>query len=87
MTKKKGYMEFSMVVVWVLCGVFVLLAVVSTANKQKEDHKQFMAGCLQEKKQFECDVLWNQTAESKQNRDLAIGIAAGAAIGMAAGRK
>ena len=71
----------------ILCVAFLIFAVASTAQKQENDRNKFMADCLQDKKQYECDVLWAQTDESKQNRDLSIGIAAGAAIGAAAGRR
>lgn len=86
MKKQKGEIEWSLVGA-IACLAFIVFAVYSTAQKQAQDHKRFMAECLQDKKQYECDILWNQTAESKQNRDLAIGIAAGAAIGIAAGGK
>lgn len=71
----------------VFCLAFVVAGIYSVEKKQKNDRAVFMSSCLQEKKQFECDVLWAQTDESKQVRDLAIGLAAGAAIGAAAGRK
>lgn len=87
MRKQKGWIDDWTAVLLVFFVVVVISAVVATAQKQAEDRARFMGGCLQDKKQYECDVLWNQTAESKQNRDLAIGIAAGAAIGAAAGRK
>ena len=86
MSKQRGWIDWTAVLL-LLGGVFLIFAVVSTAQKQAEDRARFMGDCLQDKKQYECDVLWNQTAESKQTRDLAIGIAAGAAIGAAAGRK
>ena len=87
MKKQKGFIEAATVVLLLLCVAALIYSVVATANKQENDKQKFMAGCLQDKKQYECDVLWNQTAESKQNRDLAIAIGAGAAIGAAAGRK
>lgn len=69
--------------------IVVLLALVFTgflhiANKQEYEKKAFMAECLKENKQYQCDVLWSQTDASKQLRDAAIGFAAGAAIGAAA---
>jgi len=79
--------ENGVLVVISVCIVFVIWAVFATVKKQKEDQVIFMNGCLQDKKQYECDVLWSQTDASKQTRDLAIGIAAGAAIGAAAGRR
>lgn len=86
MKSQKGWFDWAVVGI-VVCIGLILFAIVSTGMKQSEDHKKFMAGCLQDKKQYECDVLWNQTAESKQNRDLAIGLAAGAAIGAAGSRR
>ena len=86
MKKQKGEIEWPLVVAGV-CFALVVLAIVATSNKQAEDRVRFMDGCLQDKKQYECDVLWSQTNESKQTRDLAIGIAAGAAIGAATARK
>ena len=87
MRKQKGWIDDLTAVLLVFFVVAVIFVVVAIAQKQAEDRARFMRGCLQDKKQYECDVLWNQAAESKQNRDLAIGIAAGAAIGAAAGRK
>lgn len=87
MKKQQGFYEFTAVALLVVCVVVLVASVIATDKKQAEDKKRFMAGCLQDKKQYECDVLWNQTAESKQNRDLALSLAAGAAIGAAAGRK
>lgn len=86
MKKQVGEISIELVIAG-LCFAFVVFAVIATASKQAEDRKRFMGDCLQDKKQYECDVLWSQTDESKQSRDLAIGIAAGAAIGAAAGRK
>ncbi len=86
MKKQKGEIDWLVIVTVLLLG-FIVFVVIATASKQAEDRKRFMGSCLQEKKQYECDVLWSQTDESKQTRDLAIGIAAGAAIGAAAGRK
>lgn len=86
MKKHQGWFDWTAVLM-VLSGAFLIFAVAATVHKQENDRKKFMADCLQEKKQYECDVLWAQTDESKQNRDLAIGIAAGAAIGAVAGRK
>lgn len=87
MKKQRGFYEFLIGVLLVVCVGLIVYQVAATAKKQAEDQRKFMAGCLQDKKQYECDVLWNQTAESKQNRDLALSLAAGAAIGAAAGRK
>ena len=77
---------------WMLAGfigciVLLFFIVGATAKNQEEDKLKFMNSCLQDKKQYECNVLWAQTDESKQMRDLAIGVAAGAAIGAVAGRK
>jgi hypothetical protein len=66
---------------------FIIWAFVHTANKQEAEQKAFMGQCLQDHKQYECDVLWSSTDASKQTRDLAIGVAAGVAVGAAAGRK
>lgn len=86
MKKQKG--EIDLALTCAVLGVgFIVFAVFAVANKQAEDRNKFMSGCLQDKRQYECDVLWSQTDESKQTRDLAVGIAAGAAIGAAAGRK
>lgn len=86
MKNQKGAIPWELVI-GVLFVALIVLVVVATAAKQEGDKERFMAGCLQDKKQYECDVLWAQTDDSKQMRDLAIGIAAGAAIGAAAGRK
>ena len=86
MKKQKGEIEWLLIVAG-FCFAFVVFAIVATANKQAKDRVRFMDGCLQDNKQYECDVLWSQTDESKQNRDLAIGFAAGAAIGAATARK
>ena len=86
MKKQIGGMDIEMVIAAIAFALVVLL-VISVSVKQDNDHKKFMGECLQYKKQYECDVLWSQTDASKQTRDLAIGIAAGAAIGAAAGRR
>lgn len=74
---------------WVLVVLILLMVAlfVNIANKQEKEKKVFMVECLQDHKQYECDVLWSQTDASKQVRDAAIGAAAGAAIGAAAGRR
>lgn len=74
---------------WILVALIALVffGFVHIANKQKKEKQAFMAECLQDNKQYQCDVLWSQTDASKQVRDAAIGFAAGAAIGAAAGRK
>lgn len=86
MELQKGRIDW-LIVGTVGCIALIIFIIFATASKQEDDRKKFMAGCLQDKKQYECDVLWNQTAESKQNRDLAIGLAAGAAIGAAGARR
>lgn len=86
MTKQHGYINFGAVAL-VLCVVLVIASIAATAAKQEADREKFMGACLQDKKQYECDVLWAQTGESKQTRDLAIAIGAGLAIGLAAGGK
>ena len=86
MRSQKGVIYWEAVAIVLCCSLFVWI-VASVATRQEADKKSFMADCLQDKKQYECNVLWAQTDESKQIRDMAIGIAAGAAIGAAAGRK
>lgn len=72
-----------------LVGVFALLVFlfVHAAEKEAQDRAAFMSACEEDKKGYECQVLWAQTDESKRTRDMAISTAAGAAIGVAAGRR
>ena len=86
MRNQKGEIDWLLVGA-VLCAALIVLAFVATNQKQQNDMANFMNGCLQDKKQYECDVLWSQTDASKQMRDLAIGAAAGAAIGAASSRR
>ena len=86
MRNQKGEIDWYLVGV-VLCAALIVLVFVATNQKQQNDMENFMNGCLQDKKQYECDVLWSQTDASKQMRDLAIGAAAGAAIGAASSRR
>lgn len=82
-----SWVERLVIALLVLGIALAIASIAATSAKQKADHHKFMAACLQDKKQYECDVLWAQTDESKQNRDLAIAIGAGLAIGLAAGNK
>ncbi len=74
---------------WIIVILLVLVfaGFLQIANKQENEKEVFMSECLKDNKQYQCDVLWSQTDASKQVRDAAIGFAAGAAIGAAAGRK
>jgi len=35
------------------------------ANETEQRKSVFMAACLSDHKQYECDVMWNQASESK----------------------
>lgn len=71
----------------IVCVLLLMATAYATQSKQNEDRAAFMAGCLQDKKQFECDILWAQTDESKQVRNMTAAMAAGLAIGVMAGSK
>lgn len=74
---------------WVLfAGLLLVIFLFGVIAKKQEQEKQtFFAECMQDKKKYECEVLWSQTDASKQVRDAAIGAAAGAAIGASIGRR
>lgn len=82
--KNEGKILFSLGVLFILLVLFLFGQL---AKKQGQEKTVFMAECLQENKQYQCDVLWSQTDASKQVRDAAIGFAAGAAIGASANRR
>lgn len=67
--------------IWVFCLVLLAVIFSFTAIKQSENREKFMVACLADKKQYECDILWPQTDKANDLRDLAIGMAIGAAIG------
>jgi hypothetical protein len=79
--------EKAIIAMILICIVYIVFLFGSIAKKQEADKTIFMNGCLVEKKQYECDVLWSQTDASKQMRDAQIGLAVGMAIGAMAGRK
>lgn len=79
--------EKIIIAVILICLVGIGFSLNRTAEKQNAAMAVFMNDCLTDHKQYECDVLWSQTDASKQVRDAAIGVAAGAAIGAMAGRK
>ncbi len=68
---------------WLIAAlvVFLIVCLVLVSTKQESDKKAFMDECMADHKKYECDVLWSQTDLSKQLRDAAVSIGAGAAIG------
>lgn len=82
---------------WIVAAVFMLLVGVlfagihSKEQELEQKRAQFMVQCMQDHKQYECDVLWGRTADAHAVEDLtnstAIGLAAGAIAGSAAGRR
>jgi hypothetical protein len=74
---------------WVVGGLVALTTVAFIASSAEEmKHKQtFMAECVKDHKQYECDVLWSQaTQKSTDSSSMATGIAVGLAAGMAGRR-
>lgn len=47
---------------WILIGMIALLLflIFMAASEQEKNKSIFMASCLKDKKQYECDVLWGQ---------------------------
>lgn len=65
-----------------VCALLTV-AVVNGENKERAAYRKvFMAECLQDRKQYECDVLFAQTRRQSNNAN---NMATGLAIGLAAG--
>lgn len=66
---------------------FMFYLNIDASNKQEKQRAVFMAQCTQDHKQYECDVMWGGTRESKAASEMATNMAIGAAAGAIAGRR
>lgn len=73
---------------WVLGGVMVALiaAMFFLAHEEAKNENAFMAACMEDHKEYECQVLWGQARGGNHGNEIATGVALGLAAGSAARR-